>query len=66
MKKMFYYIKMKNTTPLHIGNGSSTFTDLDVIKDKEGKFFIPGTSLTGCFYHFLDDEDKKIINLFFI
>lgn len=62
MKKMFYYIKMKNTTPLHIGNGNSTFTDLDVIKDKEGKFFIPGTSLTGCFYHFLDDEDKKIFN----
>lgn len=52
MKKMFYYIKMKNTTPLHIGNGSSTFTDLDVIKDKEGKFFIPGTSLTGCFITF--------------
>ena len=34
MKKMFYYIKMKNTTHLHIGKGRSTFTYLDIIKDK--------------------------------
>ena len=37
MRKLFYYIVMTNTTPLHIGNGDNTFTDLDVIKDKEGK-----------------------------
>ena len=62
MRKLFYYIVMTNTTPLHIGNGDNTFTDLDVIKDKEGKFFIPGTTLAGCFLHSLNEENQKLFN----
>ena len=62
MRKLFYYIKMTNITPLHIGNGDNTLTDQDVIKDKAGKFFIPGTTLAGCFRHYLNDEDRKLFN----
>lgn len=62
MRKLFYYISMTNTTPLHIGNGDNTLTDLDVIKDKEGKFFIPGTTLAGGFLHSLNEEDRELFN----
>lgn len=62
MRKLFYYIKMSNISPVHIGNGDNTYTDLDVIKDKFNAFFIPGTSLAGCIYHSLSENEREIFN----
>ena len=60
MKKVFYYIRLKNVSPLHIGNGDSTFTDDDLIKDKEGSFYIPGTGMAGSIVHYLSDDEKEV------
>lgn len=62
MRKLFYYIEISNISPVHIGNGNSDYTDLDVIKDKSNVFFIPGTSLAGCIFHSLPENDRKIFN----
>lgn len=61
MKRIYYYLEVENISPIHIGNGQNNMTDLDVIKDKDGNFFIPGTSIAGSIIHYLSEEDRKII-----
>ncbi len=39
--------KVRALTPLLIGSGTSENTDMDVIRDKDGKPYIPATSLVG-------------------
>lgn len=50
-----FYIKGKLTvlSPLLLGSGEDERTDMDIIRDAEGKPFIPGTSLAGVLRHFL-------------
>lgn len=62
MKRYYYYIKLKNISPLHIGSGEKENTDMDVIRDKEGKFFIPGSSIAGCMVHYLDESKQALFN----
>ena len=61
MKRIYYYLEIENVSPIHIGNGQNDITDLDVIKDKNGQFFIPGTSIAGSIVHYLSEEERKII-----
>lgn len=61
MRKIFYYVELKNTSPIHIGNGDNTNTDLDVILDKEGMFYIPGSSMAGSILHYLNEEERKLV-----
>lgn len=60
MKKTYYYLELENISPIHIGNGENDYTDLDVLKDKNGNFYLPGTSIAGCILHSLDKEHKKM------
>lgn len=61
MKRQFYYIELENISPLHIGNGDNEYTDLDLLLDKEGNFYIPGTSMAGACIHSLNyDMQKKL------
>lgn len=62
MRKIYYYINMKTLSPLNISNGNSNHTDMDVLKDEEGCFYIPGTSIAGACYHDLDDSSKLLFN----
>ena len=61
MKRIYYYLELENISPIHIGNGENTYTDLDVIKDENNQFYIPGTSLTGSIVHSLDKNDQELI-----
>ncbi len=38
-------------SPLHIGSGQDTHSDMDIMRDKDGKIFIPATSLIGVLRH---------------
>ena len=62
MRKIYYYVQLKTLSPLNISNGNSNHTDMDVLKDEEGCFYIPGTSIAGACYHDLDDNSKLLFN----
>lgn len=48
IKKIIFNIPMQNYSPLRISSGvDDGITDILVLKDKKGKAFIPGTSITG-------------------
>ncbi len=38
-------------SPLHIGSGQDIHSDMDIMRDKDGKIFIPATSLIGVLRH---------------
>ena len=44
IKRIYYGIEISLDTPVCVSNGESEMTDKDVLKDWEGKPFIPGTS----------------------
>lgn len=61
---------IENKTPIIIGTGkNSGLIDIEVIKDEQGNFYIPGTSFKGALRHFLEDyyniPNKDILDLFF-
>lgn len=61
-KRIYYAIELSLATPLCISNGIEEMTDCDVIRDWNGKPFIPGTSFMGAFRNFCEDtkENTKI------
>ena len=46
--------KLELESPLIIGSGQDEFADVEVMKDKNGKPFIPATSLTGVLRHYFE------------
>lgn len=44
------------TSPLVLGSGEDENTDIDILRDWDGKPLIPGTSLAGAIRHFLRDN----------
>ena len=61
-EKVYYYIRFKLESPLSIGNGDTTLTAHDCIRNLKGDLFIPATSLAGVFYHYLSEENRKMFN----
>jgi CRISPR/Cas system CSM-associated protein Csm3 (group 7 of RAMP superfamily) len=61
--------ELKNISPIIIGTGKSTgWVDIEVIKDENGNFYIPGTSFKGALRHFLQENyhiPDSLINEFF-
>lgn len=48
VKKIVFDIPMKTQTPLRVSSGiDDGITDILILKDKQGKAFIPGTSIAG-------------------
>ncbi len=58
---------VKSLAPLVIARGKGESTDIELLTDKEGRFFIPGTSFKGALKHYFEDtyEDKELVSLFF-
>lgn len=55
--------KLIAKTPFMIGSGSGTSSDCDVIRDGEGRVFIPGSSLAGVSRHYFDKDSPEIKGL---
>lgn len=62
MKRHVYYrIEMQLVSPLSVGSGNNESTDHDVIRGKDGKPYIPASSIAGVFRHTLEN-DKSLQN----
>ena len=47
LKKIVYRVELKFVSPINVSSGHEGMTDSDVIRDYDGKPFIPGTSIAG-------------------
>ncbi|HEK25920.1 MAG TPA: hypothetical protein ENO33_06015 [Hydrogenobaculum sp.] len=69
MEKSVFLLKgnVKSLAPLVIARGKGESTDIELLTDKEGRFFIPGTSFKGALKHYFEDtfKDKELVSLFF-
>lgn len=54
--KTIVIAKLELESPLMIGSGQDEFADIEVMKDKKGKPFIPATSLTGVLRHYFEEN----------
>ena len=62
MKRHVYYrIEMQLGSPLSVGSGKNESTDHDVVRGKDGKPYIPASSIAGVFRHPLEN-DKPLQN----
>ena len=65
MKKTVYYqLRFRLASPLAIGSGEGESTDKDIIVDKYGQPFIPGTSIAGVLRSCFKDAEKDRTFLF--
>lgn len=64
-----YYVKgiIDLKSPLIMGSGETENSECDIIRDWEGKVFIPGTSIAGAVRSYLSEffSEKKLINMVF-
>lgn len=67
VKKVVFNILMQTKSPLRISSGiDDGITDILVLKDKKGRAFIPGTSLTGVLRSKISSiYTEKIVDLLF-
>ena len=56
MKKIYYEIKLMQRSPLRIGAGETEETDSDIVLDRKGLPFVPGSSLAGVLRSLMDSE----------
>ena len=61
IKRVYFAVDFTLRSPLNISNGQDVYTDKDVLRRKDGKVFIPGTSVAGALRNAMD---KKIRNQF--
>ncbi|MGN0362555.1 MAG: RAMP superfamily CRISPR-associated protein [Bilifractor sp.] len=48
-ERIYYAVSVRFLAPVLVSNGENLYTDADVIRDRNGRPFIPGTSLAGAF-----------------
>lgn len=53
VKRIYYATEIQLRSPLAISNGENETTDMDVLRNRNGEIFIPGTSIAGAFRNFL-------------
>ncbi len=63
-RRVYYRIEMQLASPLSIGNGRNESTDHDVVRGKDGKPYIPASSIAGVFRHTLDSKKDLQNNIF--
>ena len=55
---------LKTCTPFMIGSGEEESSDSDVLRDRDGNVYIPGTSLAGVSRHFLETVGVNTDDIF--
>lgn len=59
IEKQYYAFKLRLASPLNVSAGLSEETDADVLRNGDGKVFIPGTSVAGAFRNALMLKEKS-------
>lgn len=58
VKKIVYRVDLRFVSPINLSSGKEGMTDNDLLVDFDGIPFIPGTSITGAFRNYLDDNKE--------
>lgn len=61
---IYYRLEMQLASPLSVGNGKNEYTDHDFTRGKDGKPYIPASSIAGVFRHTLDHDTALQNNIF--
>ena len=63
IEKLVWQVKFRIEEPLCVSGGTDAATDMDVIKDFDGKPFVPGSSAAGAIKHYLEEcgEDTSLL-----
>ena len=63
IEKLVWQVKFRIEEPLCVSGGTDAATDMDVIKDFDGKPFVPGSSAAGAIKHYLEEcgEDTSLM-----
>lgn len=64
MNRVFFRAVLKMLSPMCVGSGQDEYTDNDVLIDKNGNPFIPGTTLAGVMRHFLEKNGIAVNEIF--
>lgn len=59
VKRIYYAAEVQLRSPLAISNGENEMTDKDVLRNRKGEPFIPGTSIAGAFRNFLTEKENE-------
>lgn len=59
IKRKYYALAIRLDSPLNVSSGDHYYTDSDVIKNKSGELFVPGTSLAGAFRNRLNQKKTE-------
>ena len=57
LKKIVYRVELKFVSPINVSSGHEGMTDSDVIRDYDGKPFIPGTSIAGALRDYASSDN---------
>ena len=61
MNKIYYQLQLTQVSPLRLSNGENQDTDSDLMRDSQGKPYIPGSSLAGAMRSHLDTADAEAL-----
>lgn len=62
LERKYYAIEITTLSPLSVSGGGEANTDADLMKNAEGTYFVPGTSLAGAFRnYFQKKKDEKAV-----
>ena len=56
LKRTVFFIRVRFTSPLNLSSGEDEWTDADILRDCNGKPFVPGSSLAGAVRAYLEKE----------
>lgn len=59
IKRKYYALAIRLDSPLNVSSGDHYYTDSDVIRNKSGELFVPGTSLAGAFRNRLNQKKTQ-------
>lgn len=59
IKRYYITVEIELASPLALSNGSGENTDSDVLCNKNGETFIPGTSIAGSFRNYLNKKKNE-------
>jgi len=61
VKKIYYYLKLTQSSPLRLGNGGGEDTDSDLKTDGRNLPYIPGSSLAGVLRSGFSETESKLL-----
>lgn len=65
VKRIYYAVELQLRSSLAISSGEDGITDMDILRNRNGEVFIPGTSIAGAFRNYLQKNKEEDCNFGF-